>query len=199
MAVAALAGEGLVPVKTPSGKAGATIIYNKIIRSVVPQPYNEIIFSLDAMPAYGAALADATPMCKCCSPWDMAYDAFRTVPGHRHFLHTLYVDSAFAAESSRQTQGIPKHPLLPKFTFTANNYEISLALSLQGQPLFTTYIPHDWPSCMGLCGDGGTGPGCCMLNRLALGFCGAFGLCKLLGLLTSAQRALSRHRAQGCR
>ena len=180
LAKEALAKEGLYPVESSPGRATATIIFNEIIESVVPRPYNEVIFTIDAVKTANVKIK---PCCGCgvCSPWNMAYDSFGTVAGNRHFMHTLYVDSTFACDASRQTQAIPKHPQMADMQFTMSSDAVTIDINMLGQPVLKIDAKNAWPACCGIC----WGRGCCMLNRMALGFFGAFGICKLLGLLTS--------------
>ena len=61
------------------------------------------------------------------------------------------------------------------------NNEITFDIKMQDHPILKVNAKNAWPKFCGLFGS----RGCCMINQMALGFCGAFGFCSLLGLLTS--------------
>lgn len=179
-ATKALEPEGLFPVLTASGLAATTIICNKLHKSVVPNPYWEIMLCIDAVPRKQEK--SVLPS----SSWAHTHDIFGSIPGERLFLHTLYVEDSFACDASRQTQAFPKHPDLCQVAFSDSNGVIDITATTADtkELLVSIHIEKAWPSCCGMCGL--QEKGCCMLNRMACGLIQGFGICNVLGLLASS-------------
>jgi hypothetical protein len=173
-----LAKENLYPILSPNGRAIGNIVINTLRSSVVDHPYNEIMFTVDAskktnLHAAGWDNAD--------DPFGAAYAIFQTTPSHTMFLHTLYVDSSFACDASRQTQAFPKHTSIPTIDYDESSTAINIKVSFEDDLLFKAHIQNCWPSLCGLC----CGRGLCMLMRVFFNYSYNFGLCRVLGALMS--------------
>ena len=173
-----LAKENLYPILSPNGRAIGNIVINTLRSSVVDHPYNEIMFTVDASkkPNLHAAGWDNAD-----DPFGAAYAIFQTTPSHTMFLHTLYVDSSFACDASRQTQAFPKHTIIPTIDYDESSTAINIKVSFEDDLLFKAHIQNCWPSLCGLC----CGRGLCMLMRVFFNYSYNFGLCRVLGALMS--------------
>ena len=195
VAAEALRPQGLFPILTRGGRAVGTVNINKIESWSLKEPYQEIVFALDATKEQGVVIPEPCGArlcccCCCCSQhlrrWSLGYVHFSTVvPGTTNFVHSLFVSNSFACDASRQTQAFPKHPTIVEPIVceeTQNNPgALSISVTAGVASVVEGSIKNRWPCCCGVCG----GSGCCMSGQMACGFLCSFGLCPLLKLLCS--------------
>lgn len=102
---AALADEGLKPIRTTDGRAMVSIWFN-LIRDSVCGAYHEIAISIDATTFDQQCVVDISSKN---NPFHFLYNNFGSSVCKFQFMHSLYINNRISIAWGREMQAFPKH------------------------------------------------------------------------------------------